>query len=167
MAAKTGTYTLIQSTTISGTGTASITFSSIPQTYTDLVIVANCSGPSGDPFVRLNGDSGANYSDTWVEGRASGAVSNRYTNRNFFYFGYEGTTRASIKMNSIFNIADYANTTTYKSSIWRYGDVDYSVEAHVGLWRSTSAITSVVIGLTSGNFNSGSNVKLYGIEAAK
>jgi hypothetical protein len=167
MAAKTGTYTLIDGVNVSGTSTASITFSSIPQTYTDLVVVANCSGPSGDPFVRLNGDTGANYSDTWVEGRSSGAVSGRYTNRNFFYFGYEGTTRASIKMSSIFNIEDYSNTTTFKTSIWRYGDVDYSVEAHVGLWRNTSAVTSVVIGLTAGNFNSGSSVRLYGIEAAK
>jgi hypothetical protein len=167
MAAKTGTYTLIDSATISGTGTASITFSSIPQTYTDLIVVANCSGISGDPFLRINGDSGANYSDTWLETRASGPVASRYTNRNFFYFGYEGTTRNAIEMVSIFEIMDYSNTTTFKSSIWKYGDVAYSAEVHAGLWRSTSAITSLVCGLTAGNFVSGSSLKLYGIEAAK
>jgi hypothetical protein len=64
---------------------------------------------------------------------------------------------------------DYANTTTFKSTITRDSNDKAgtgTVEAMIGLYRSTSAITTVnVVG--GSNFSIGSTFKLYGIEAAK
>lgn len=163
MAAKTGTYTLIASNTFTGSS-SQVTFSSIPQTYTDLVLVVNAGASAGDMYIQLNGDTATNYSQTWVEGRASGAISSRFTNRNQFNLMYEGFATGSINVTGLFNLMDYANSTTYKTAIWREGEVSLSVEAHAGLWRSTSAVTSLKF-YAGGNFVSGSTVKLYGIEA--
>ncbi len=163
MAAKTGTYTLIASATFGGSS-AETTFSSIPQTYTDLVLVVNAGASAGDMYIQFSGDTGNNYSHTWVEGRASGAVSSRFTNRSAFNLMYEGFTTGSINVVGIFNVMDYANTTTYKTAIWREGSVATSVEGHAGLWRSTGAVTSLRLS-AGGNFVAGSTAKLYGIEA--
>jgi len=70
MAAKTGTYTLIASNTL-GSGTATVTFSSIPGTYTDLILVCGlpatgtANNSDGLRF-QLNSDTGSNYSATWL-----------------------------------------------------------------------------------------------------
>lgn len=163
MAAKTGTYTLINSTTSDGTS-GSITFSSIPSTYTDLVIVVNFSASATDAYMRFNSDTASNYSNTILGGSGSSAGSARSTNRGSIYLDWSGFTLNSIKNNAIINIMDYANTTTYKTALIRFNDSATTVEAHVALWRSTAAINSVTI-LAGGNFTSGSTFKLYGIEA--
>ena len=158
------TYEPIATQTASGS-VSTYTFSSIPSTYTDLILVTNFGAAATDAYVRLNSDSGANYSQTWLEGRASGAVSGRYTNRNQFNLVYEGFATGSINITGIFQLMNYANTTTYKTGIWREGEVSTSVEAHVGLWRSTAAVNSLTV-YAGGNFVAGSTFTLYGIKAA-
>lgn len=173
MAAKTGTYTLINSTTLTTT-TTSVTFSSIPGTYTDLVLVMNCWQPSstGELQIQFNSDTGTNYSYTRVEGNHNGAESLRSSNNTKLFVGALSTS--SYPTVSIVNILDYANTTTYKSSLIRQNcpfttaSFPTNAGAVVGLWRNTAAITSIVIDqFNSGdaNFASGSTFKLYGIEA--
>ena len=69
------TYTAIATQTASGSTTA-LTFSSIPQTYTDLVIVCLLTaGNTGDAYLRYNSDTGTNYSDTALRGNGSAASS--------------------------------------------------------------------------------------------
>lgn len=175
MAAKTGTYTLIASNTL-GSNTASITFSSIPGTYTDLVLVAigALDGANWVPTLQFNSDTGTNYSTTLLEGSGSSAISERLTNKVEIFPGYTngawGTTLGS--NNIIFNIADYSNSTTYKTVLSRNNSNDSTnsypgTVAAVSLWRSTSAITSIVVkvGGAGANLKSGSTFKLYGIEA--
>jgi hypothetical protein len=61
---------------------------------------------------------------------------------------------------------DYANTTTYKTVLSRGNEAAAEVNAEVGLWRSTVAITSLALDLETGiDFSIGSNFKLYGIQA--
>jgi hypothetical protein len=170
MAAKTGTYTLISSTTLS-TATTTVTFSSIPSTYTDLVLVLSLktSNPAYQPIVRFNSDTGSNYSATAISGNGSSAVSSRHTNQNGIYCNPGAGTGGTVGnfMPWIISVQDYANTTTYKSALARFNNPDSLTNALVGLWRNTAAITSISIVAESGSgdFQSNSTFRLYGIEA--
>jgi hypothetical protein len=162
------TYTPIASITL-GAAAASITFSSIPGTYTDLVMVAQCistsSGTSSSIGVQFNNDTATNYSRTLLYGDGSTAASTRDSSAiasNILY--YEGNTNFAP---NILNIMNYANTTTNKTFIARANFAGSTVRLGVGLWRSTAAITSITI-LPSGasSFASGSTFNLYGILGA-
>lgn len=166
MAAKTGTYTLIASSTL-GSATNSVTFSSIPATYTDLILVMNIKAASSTyPRIRVNGDSGSNYSSTLLRGDGSTALSRRQTNvSQFDEFAYN-TLSTTQFVPVIVNFNDYANGTTYKTFLARTSDAGQEVMASVGLWRSTSAINSIAISTNNSvNFTVDSTFKLYGIEA--
>lgn len=166
MAAKTGTYTLISSTTLSTTSNT-ITFSSIPSTYTDLVLVTNaqCQTSSGQGmYLQYNSDTATNYSHTVLYGNGTSALSTRATSGVKTCIGNIDTTTYNA---CIVNIQDYANTATYKTHISKCAAPANYVLSYTGLWRSTAAISSITIVLDTAPFNSGSNFKLYGIEAAK
>lgn len=170
MAAKTGTYTLINSNTL-GSATASVTFSSIPATYTDLVLVVDYSlnVSNSSLFVRLNGDTGSNYSNTRISGTGSVASSGRGSNADQARITADTTAQSSSTRQLVtLNFMDYSNSTTYKTFLTRYNSTG-GTEAFVDLWRSTAAITSVQIKGYDGTaiIESASTFKLYGIEAAK
>ena len=160
------TYTPIATTTL-GSATASYTFSSIPSTYTDLVVVAVLTGtPNGiNPQIEYNGDTGSNYSLTWVRGNGSAASSTRYSNQTSAYLGYIRNDQPSP---IIINIENYANTTTYKTCLFRWNTAGDEVGAGVALWRSTAAINAVKIKSANpaDSFTIGSTFTLYGIAAA-
>ena len=162
---KTATYSLIESQTLTSTQ-SSISFSSINGGYTDLVLIFDGLGTTGstnDIGLRLNGDTGTNYSNTLIYGLGSVAGSGRHTGLNFFRGWYLSSTAQT---NCIFNIMDYANTTTFKTVIGRSNISNAEVNAAVGLYRSTSAITSLSLTPQGGSsFTSGSTFKLYGIQA--
>jgi hypothetical protein len=162
------TYTPIATT--NGTGSSSsITFSSIPSTYTDLVLIVNAATASstGNPCLRFNGDTGNNYSRTNFGGNGSVAFSDRESNvsRILLIGGvYLDTTLDS---NLIIQIQNYSNTTTNKTTLCRANKASVAVDANVGLWRNTAAINSVTIFTASGsNFSSTSTFTLYGIASA-
>ena len=159
MAAKTGTYTLIASTTLSTAGSA--TFSSIPQTYTDLVVVVNVSASQSpvNGALRFNNDT-TNYSSTRITGDGTSATSTRDANDDVLRTGVVSTD--SVVISQVF---DYANTTTYKTVLSRAGGASDRVAAFVGTWRSTAAITTLAV--LNLNYPIGTTFKLYGIEAAK
>lgn len=166
MAAKTGTYTLIASTTLT-TSTANVSFSSIPATYTDLVLVFNGQVDANVGLVtQLNGDSAANYSTTYIRGDGSAASSGRVTGQNWLNWAVNmSNAGASVWTNQIWHFADYSNTTTYKTVLSRANNTYNQLGAGVGLWRNTAAINSISTNTAGNNFTSGSTFKLYGIEA--
>lgn len=153
------TYTPIATTTASS-GTT-ITFSSIPQTYTDLVLVAEGYGtePTG-LTIHFNGDTSQIYSYTILSGSGSAASSGRNTSMSYINGGVFSTSRGV----SIYNIMNYTNTTTYKTAICRGNTVGHETKAVVGLWRSTAAISSVSVQCS--NFQPTCYFTLYGIKAA-
>lgn len=156
------TYTPIATQTL-GSAAASVTFSSIPSTYTDLICVISGSFTSAQGvYVRFNNDSGSNYSSTYLLGNGSAASSNRSTSDVWTPLGYLGTDQS----NTIFSVMNYANTTTNKTGIGRGNTAGALTFATVGLWRSTAAINRLDIQPTSGNITSGSTFTLYGIKAA-
>ena len=165
----TATYEKIATTTL-GSATNTLTFSSIPSTYTDLVIIANVrkGGESGEAmFVTFNGDNGSNYSYTWLSG--AGSTANSYRNSNDVRFQMYGQTIAASTFSvNILNIQNYANSTTYKTVISRNGTANIATNAAVALWRNTAAITSITLTpdfYLSPNFEIGCTFTLYGIKA--
>ena len=158
------TYTPIATTTL-GSSASSYTFNSIPSTYTDLVLVSTFNGSGFTWSTRVgNGsaDSGANYSITRLYGTGSAADSNRYSSETYFTGNITGATAA----NSIIQINNYSNTTTFKPSLNRFNDAGAIVFAIVGLWRNTAAIDTLQIIANSGSLPAGSTFTLYGIKAA-
>jgi hypothetical protein len=165
------TYTEIVSQTL-GSATASVTFSSIPSTYTDLVVVCavfNSADGAGTEF-QFNSDTGTNYSNTFLEGSGSTATSSRESNQSSIQMSFNVGGNSTNPCITVANIQNYSNSTTNKTLLGRWnsasGGTYPGTSAAVGLWRNTSAITSVLIRTGSGNFNTGSTFSLYGIASA-
>ena len=166
----TATYDLIASQTL-GAAAASITFSSIAASWTDLrlVLVATSALSSSSPAMRFNADSGANYSYTSINANGSAAISASNYARPFAYLVWYSGTATGIPIFTTADIFSYAGSTykTYLSTGSNDQNVSGGVERDVGLWRSTAAITSITIFLdSSANFNIGTTAQLYGIKSA-
>jgi hypothetical protein len=161
------TYFPIATNTL-GSATSSVTFSSISGSYTDLFIVINSgSTTSGqDIRCRFNSDSGSNYSFTYLTGNGSSASSGRATSQTFMPLDYNGYLSGSIATTTIINCMNYSNSTTYKTILGRFNTAAFGTDAAVGLWRSTSAITSIEFLTSASTFLAGSTFTLYGIAAA-
>ena len=160
----TATYEPITTQTL-GSAQASITLSSISSAYTDLVLVINGikSGTgSSDIFWQANSDTASNYSQTSLYGTGAVAGSDRSSNGTASRGGRIGDDQSV----SMFNFQNYSNSTTYKTCISRGNSAGNLVITNAGMWRSTSAITSLVLSVAdTSNFNTGTVVTLYGIKA--
>ena len=160
------TYEPIATTTL-GSAASSITFSSIPATYTDLRLVFTATSDSASRFARLrfNSDTGANYSMTEVYGTGSAAGSARSSGDTFIFGSNYGLLSTSNPAMMTWDIFSYAGSTNKTTLAEFNGDYNGSgnVERFVHLWRSTSAITSIELSINAGNFASGSSATLYGI----
>lgn len=160
------TYERIASTTL-GSAVSTTSFTSIPATYTDLILVANYIATVLDQGVRVryNSDTTTNYSYRNMVGYSGGTLTQQGSNTNHTRIAAVTSTNSP---NLVYtNFIDYANTTTYKSHISRgnaVGNQD-DVETFCGTWRSTAAISSIEIFLNSGNFTIGATFTLYGIKA--
>ncbi len=162
------TYTPIATTTLSSAA-ASVTFSSISGSYTDLILVSNLGGSVSGEAVRIqiNSDSGSNYSYTAMRGNGTSATSERATSATSLRISTGvGVTTNTSDMTIITNLQNYSNTTTFKTLISRAGQAANGTESSVGLWRSTSAINAIQVSNTNGNIVAGSTFTLYGILAA-
>ncbi len=157
------TMTPIATQTIAS-NVSSVTFSSIPQTYTDLVLICYAISNTGtnDIGITFNGDTGSNYSRTFMGGNGSSAYSGRNTSVTVGYGMFFST--AGVQGN--INIMNYSNATTYKTMMIRAGQAADSTAAAVDLWRSTAAISSVTLTAMANSIAAGSTFTLYGIKAA-
>ena len=167
----TNTYVALDKTTVT-TATPSITFTSINQGYTDLVVVisAPTSSDGATPQFRFNGDTTTNYSNTFLEGNGTSATSNRESSQTNIQLSYNVGGNSTNSSTSIVHIMNYANTTTFKTLLARWnsasGGTYPGTAATVGLWRKTpEAISSMEIFVATGNFAVGSTFSLYGIKA--
>ena len=164
------TYEKIATNTL-GSAAASITFSSISGAYTDLVLVANTKVSTAadvqECYLQFNSDTATNYSITRFYNSGVNAFSGRETSvTKIDNIRLPGSNSASTVFGSmIANIQNYSNTTTNKTTILRMNAETVSGQqgALVGLWRNTSAITTILFAPTSGNFVSGSTFTIYGI----
>ena len=158
------TYEPIATQTL-GSAAATVTFSSIPGTYTDLVLVANGFNDTGGNralYGQFNSDTGTNYSFTKMNGDGSTTTSDRSSSLNQAVLGNFLNNATA----TIIQFQNYSNTTTNKVMLFRQNAPSTVIQAGIVLWRSTSAITSILLYLNSGNFSTGSTFTLYGIKAA-
>ena len=170
----TATYDSIATTTLSSAA-STITFSSIPNTYTDLRLVVNAivdlDGDGRSPQIRLNNDTGNNYSQTQLNGSGSAAGTNTLSSQTRVYIALSGNLRQSPNWKFFtIDFMSYAGSTNKTLlSTWA-GDQNGAgnVEYNVGLWRNTSAINRIDIQLSGspGNYAAGTTATLYGIKAA-
>jgi hypothetical protein len=162
----TSTYEKIATTTL-GSASATVTFTSITGTYTDLVLITNSATGSNDidMYIQVNSDTASNYSWTRLLGTGSSALSSRGSSSNLGYRVGNMSGSNVGENNVIVQFQNYSNTTTFKTVLTRGNNPANLVDAFVGLWRSTSAITSMDIKTQSGTFSTGSTFTLYGIKA--
>jgi hypothetical protein len=161
------TYSTIATTTL-GSNAASYTFSSIPSTYTDLILIINGEVSSSVTTVcQFNGDTASNYSTTELFGDGTTASSFR-TTLSLAIMGIGAQTVSGYPFMSILNFQNYSNTTTYKTVLGRTNQANLGVNTIAGLWRSTSAINSIkLLGYAgSSGFTAGTTFTLYGIASA-
>lgn len=161
------TYSTIATHTL-GSNQADYTFTSIPSTYTDLVLVINGQVSSSVTAIcQFNGDTGSNYSTTELFGDGTTASSFR-TSLSLAIMGIGAQISSGSQFMSILNFQNYSNTTTFKTVIGRTAQASLGTNAIVGLWRSTSAINSIkLLGYAGASgFTAGTTFTLYGIAAA-
>jgi hypothetical protein len=166
------TYKPLQSIQLTS-DTTTVTFSGIPQDYTDLevVISARCSHSSNANFYyRVNGDASSSYSVTRFQGNGTSAVSNRGSSNTVGYIGYTDAADSSTGIfgNTKIYINNYSNSTTFKTLVSKTVTPGTSgtSAAFSNLYRgSTSPITSISFTPDAGNWVAGSTFDLYGIKA--
>jgi hypothetical protein len=163
--------------TASGDGSASaITFSNIPSTYTSLQIRVNARGVRAygaeQFYIRVNGDTGNNYSYHYLLGATGGGGSGYNAGGNVILVNEfpAGNEQANLYTSMIVDVLDYRNTNknkTFKSFSGHYnngsGAADTRVWSSEGMWANTAAITSITL-LSNGAFTSASKFALYGIK---
>jgi hypothetical protein len=159
---------LIQNTVAPG-GTSTVTFSAIPQGFTNLRIIIQSSNDSGSTvplYLTLNGDSGTNYGYAYIWNHDGGDFQHGTLGDGITWWigncgspaGSGGTTETVL--------ANYSGNTQ-KSCISNSGNYDNGSHGLLqlgGSYAGTSPITSMVITCAGGNFAAGSTFSLYGMQ---
>lgn len=154
------TYDLIGSNVL-GSTTSTVTFSSIPTTYRDLIVVVNATANTNVSFnVRFNGDSGANYNYVRIQGNGSAAASSfNATATSIWEQGID-----TVGDQYIIQILDYSATNKHKTVISRHNRPNAAVWLLMSKWRNTAAINSVQLSVPNPQTLSiGSTFYLYGL----
>jgi hypothetical protein len=170
------TYTLISSNVLASSA-ASVTFSAIPATYTDLVVRTSIRSDRASTwdqvYIQFNSDTANNYSNTYLSGLGSGGAN---SSNNFDYSGLvdrfvDGDTATSNTFsNGELYIPSYTasqNKPMSEFAVQETNATDARMAANANLWRNTAAITSIRFSPQNGtNWLAGSSFYLYGISNA-
>ena len=156
------TYVAIATQTLASAA-ASVTFSSIPSTYTDLVLVVNAKAQTADMYVQYKVNTSTLLSRVWLTTDGANATSGASADN--YLVGANQVYASQFLFVQKVNFMNYANTTTYKTVLTRSDNASRAVEVLASTWRSTAAINSIEY-YASGNFDIGSTFTLYGIAAA-
>lgn len=169
------TYTLISSNVLASNA-ASVTFSSIPATYTDLVVrvSARASNPSVAYNIRVqfNSDSSTNYSETSLRGNGSATSSYRTTSATELVEGFviDGDSATASTFGSLeLYIPSYTASQSKPMSsfpVQENNTTAANIIPTAELWRNNAAITSIYMYVSGTTFMAGSSFYLYGISNA-
>jgi hypothetical protein len=165
--APSGAYDSIATTTVGAGGASSISFTSIPSTYTHLQIrgIALMTGAQ-NLLTRFNSDTGSNYSAHELYGSGSAAGAAATTSTNNAYSGYVDSQLGVM----VQDILDYSNTSKYKTSrILAGSDANGSgyIFLRSTLWMNTAAITRIdIVPAGAATFTQYSSFALFGIKSA-
>jgi len=165
------TFELIASSTVGSGGAASIDFTSIPSTYTDLVLKVSVRSSTAASYValkvRYNG-SASSYTAKQIYGNGSSATSNNYTDGWVGFMDAASSTANTFSSTEVY-IPNYYSAN-YKSSSVDFAQEDNATAAIAGmlarLWSDSGAINAIAITPESGNFVQYSTAYLYGVSNA-
>lgn len=174
-----GAYDSIATATVANTTTTTLTFTSIPATYTHLQLrylirTDRTDGSSDAIGMRFNSDTGSNYYRHRFEAENTGSVlaaHNTGTDTQYHLMGATATCTSNVFASGVVDIIDYANTSKYKTTKSLGGVMNSATENWMGfqgsLWVNTSAINRIDLKVNYGtNYIIGSTVALYGIKGA-
>lgn len=153
------TWTPLANITL-GSSASSVTFSNIPNTYRDLILIYNGVATSSATGIQLalNSDqTTSNYSRVWMNGNGTSATSGTSGPNDLFF----GTTNRTL---GIANIFDYSATDKHKTVISRDNSTT-DTRAVAIRWANTNAVNSVQLYLNGSSFASGAVLSLYGVIA--
>jgi hypothetical protein len=164
------TYQLISSVTVGSGGAASMSFTSIPATYTDLVVLwsarSNDPQPGVNSLISFNGST-SNFSGRYLEGSGLGSGSGSFAR----FVGVDNSLNStgSTFSNNMVYISNYAGSN-YKpfsaDSAQENNQTQAQQTLNGGLWSQGTAITSVTITPANGSYVQYSTAYLYGISNA-
>ena len=170
------TFTLIASTTVGSGGTTSVSFASIPQTYTDLKLVGSARGSRASQYIinlsiTFNGSS-SSYSSRILYGDGSTATSANGSSQSGWLYSYGNADSSTANTFSNFeiyvpNYTSANNKSISADSVIESNNASYTLSdlLGAGLWANTSAITSLAVGIDNGtSINQYSTFYLYGIK---
>lgn len=170
----TPTYVAISKTVLTASA-ADITFSAIPSTYTDLVLLVSARSGTSNTYdfmrITLNADNSALYSTTLLWGFGTSTGSSRSSSQVILQtnFAISGNTATSNTFGSSeFYFPNYAGSANKVISSTSLSETNAAGSTEIdnvaGLYRSTSAISSIKLDLSGNNFLTGSRFDLYGIK---
>ena len=174
MATAGSTYSFVAQQTVTGSVTASVTFTNLPQNYTDLILVINELGDNTATNIAMRVgssntyDTNTIYSNTNMGGTGSSTgASGRETNIDHITidggYGYMTTSWGQLTV----HLMNYTNTNMYKTFITRASNAAVGVGAVSGTWRSFNPINTIyLVKGGNANFAVGSTFAIYGIKAA-
>jgi hypothetical protein len=155
--------------TVNGNGsTGTITFSSIPSTYTHLEVRASflASAVNEDLIVRFNSDTASNYSVHEIRGNGTSATAGGYASTNAMNAS-ANAGNTTYPSSFVLSVYEYKNTNINKTIRVLSGqdrNGDGSISLFSGNWRNTAAINSITLLTPSGVINTNSKFALYGIK---
>ena len=170
------TYTLISSNVLASTA-ATVTFSSIPATYTDLVLRISARSTAADTDVgygvEFNGSATTVYSQTQVRGNGAAAASSYGTGDAYIAASRsidgDTATASTFSSNEIY-IPSYTASQNKPLSLINVVEQNSASNAYIvaiaGLWRDISAITQIKLTPVTGSWKSDSSFYLYGIKSS-
>lgn len=160
------TYEPIAKVTL-GSASNTISFSNISGSYTDLILQCRITGVSTEGYssgLRFNSDTNTNYSYNNLYANGSSVTATKVSNSGIMYvLGVDQGLQNSVNFGTI-NIFNYSNSSIYKTILTQWGQPENATMVNTGLWRSTSAITSIDLSHYSNyTFSTGSIFTLYGV----
>ncbi len=169
-----GSRILISSQTLTSAA-ATVTFTSIPSTYTDLVVrfSVRATDASDWMIVILNNITTTTTSETWLQGSGSAASSTRQANTNYFggngndlIINLSGSTANTFTSGEIY-LPSYTVSQNKPSSFFLATENNAAaatITALAGLWRNTATINQIQFDTAGTSFASGSSFYLYGLK---
>jgi hypothetical protein len=177
--APSGAYDSIATATVSNGTTQTITFSSIPATYTHLqlryIIRTDRSDANADHIgMRFNSDTGSNYYRHRFETEDAGGISagaSTGTDAQYHFMAASALCTSGVFGSGVVDILDYANTSKNKTTKSLCGVMDSTAKNFIGfegsMWNNTAAINTIALKVNYGTYYAiGSTIALYGIKGA-
>lgn len=149
-----------------GSAVQTVSFTSINQTYKDLVVVVNAipSGVINFAMLFNNQEDGGTYNYVYARGSGSSANSAASLSTGRFQIDASGIT-SSQRIQATINVIDYSATNKHKTAIWRYDNPASETTMNVGRWAYTTAVSSIQLRAGSSTWQVGSTFALYGVSA--